>query len=153
MIICFVGHSIVCDEFKVIEKVKEYVEKSIVNEEEILCYLGGYGKFDELCAIACRELKRKYPFIELVYVTPYISESAQRKIKDMIGCGLYDSSLYPPIENAPPRFAIAKRNRWLISNADLVIAYVNHSFGGAYKTLKMAKGMNKRIINICDFSV
>lgn len=59
--------------------------------------------------------------------------------------------LYPPIEKVPLKFAISKRNNWMVENSDLVIAYVNHSFGGAYKTLQAAKRKKKRIINICDF--
>ena len=64
---------------------------------------------------------------------------------------MYDESLYPPLENVLPKFAISKRNEWMITNADLIIAYVNHSYGGAYKTLKIAKRRKKKIVNICDF--
>ena len=150
MTISFVGRSYVAMSDKVKEIVKEQIINSITDAEHITCYLGGRGDFDEICARVLRELKRDYPEIEMVYVTPYMSLSEQAKIKEMQRRGLYDYSIYPPIENALPRFSILKRNEWMMENADLVIAYVNRSYGGAYKTLQFAIRRKKNIINIYD---
>jgi uncharacterized phage-like protein YoqJ len=150
MTITFVGHSLIVSMERVKEMVKKQIRKNILASETLTCYLGGYGDFDELCAGACRELKREYGGIEIVYVTPYINLQEQKKMKEMIRYGLYDSSIYPSIENVPLRFAISKRNEWMITNADLIIAYVNHSYGGAYKTIQIAKRKKKKIINIYD---
>ena len=106
--------------------------------------------FDEICACVCRELKKEYDGIEIVYITPYISLSEQNKIKRMMEDKLIDFSLYPPVEQVPPRFAILKRNEWMIKNADLLIVYVNHSYGGAHNCLLYAQKLNKRIINLAD---
>jgi len=150
MTITFAGHSVIPYGNKVKETVKEQIRKHITNTEKITCYLGGYGDFDKICACACRELKKEYTDIEIVYVTPYISLSAQQKVKEMERDGLYDTSMYPPIENVPPKFAILKRNEWMMTNADLVIVYINHSYGGAYQSLQVAKRKKKTIINICE---
>jgi uncharacterized phage-like protein YoqJ len=146
MIITFAGHSTVfsCEQVK--EAVKEQIKNNISSNEKTVFYLGGYGEFDSICACACSELKKEYS-IEVVYVTPYINHS---KIKEMQESGLYDTSIYPPLENVPPKFAILKRNEWMIENANLVIAYVKNNYGGAYKTLNTAKRKKKKIINICD---
>ena len=130
--------------------VKEQIRNNIIDVKLVTCYLGGYGDFDEICARACRELKQEYDDIEVVYVTPYISLSEQAKIKEMQSYGLCDTSIYPPIENVPLRFAISKKNEWMMTNADLIIAYVNRSYGGAYKSLQVAKRKKKKIINIYD---
>ena len=151
MIITFVGHSLVPSLNKVKEIVKEKIRSNIIDTKSVSFYLGGYGDFDKICAQACRELKQEYIGIEVVYVTPYMSFSEQAKIKEMQSGGLYDTSIYPPIENVPPKFAISKRNEWMIINADLIIAYVDHSHGGAYQSLQVAKRKKKKIINICDF--
>ena len=66
--------------------------------------------------------------------------------------GWCDSSIYPPIESVPLKFAIAKRNEWMMENADLVIAYVNRNYGGAYQSLQIAKRRKKKIINIGELS-
>jgi len=150
MKIAFTGHAFIPSTHKVKEMVKEQIRKNIVDVNLVTCYLGGYGDFDEICACACKELKQEYGNIELVYVTPYISLSEQAKIKEMQNYGLYDTSIYPPIENVPLKFAISKRNEWMMTNADLIIAYVNSSYGGAYKSLQVAKRKKKKIINLHD---
>ena len=151
MIISFAGHSFVASSEAVKEIVKEQLRKNIIGGAPVSCYLGGYGSFDEICAGACRELKRENIELELIYVTPYMSLSEQQKIKEMKAYGLYDDSLYPPIENVPQRFAISRRNEWMMSNADLVIAYVNRNYGGAYQSIEVARRKGKKIINVCDF--
>ena len=151
MIIGFAGHSFVASNEEVKEIVKEQICKNIIGDTHISCYLGGYGAFDEICACACRELKKEFEGIEIIYITPYFSLSEQEKIKEMERYGLYDASIYPPIEKAPKRFAILRRNEWIMSNADLVIAYVDRDYGGAYKALCVARRKKKKIINICEF--
>jgi len=150
MIISFAGHSSITSHNKVKAVVKEQIKRSVTDTDKIIFYLGGYGDFDNICAMACKEIKGERDGIEIVYVTPYISLYGQEKIKERLSSGLYDTSLYPPIENTPPRFAISKRNEWMMSNADLIIAYVDHNFGGAYRSLQIAKMKKKRIINICE---
>ena len=43
------------------------------------------------------------------------------------------------IETVPRRFAIEYRNKWLIEHSDIIITYVEHSFGGAAKLKALAK--------------
>ena len=150
MRISFTGHSQIVSSNEIKEKVKEHIRSLIPANEPLECYLGGYGDFDIVCARACKELKNEYACIQLIYISPYISIREQEKIKEMQCAGLCDSTIFPPIENTPPRYAISKRNEWMMSQADIVIAYVNHHFGGAYKSFQIAKRKNKRIINICD---
>ena len=150
MTIAFAGHSYVCATTQIKKLVTEQIKSAIVNEDFVTFYIGGYGDFDSICAQVCKELKQERPGIEVVYVTPYISLSEQSKIDDLKRFGLCDSTIYPPIENIPPRFAILKRNEWMMTNADLIIAYVKYNSGGAYKSLQIAKRREKRIINICD---
>ena len=148
MTITFAGHSIVSLRGKIQKLVKEQICRNITRTEKMTCYLGGYGEFDAICSSVCRELKQEYSGIEVIYVTPYIPLQAQGKKQ---ATEIYDATIYPPIENVPPRFAILKRNEWMIAHADLLIAYVDHSYGGAYQSLQIAKRKKKKIINICDF--
>ncbi len=101
-------------------------------------FLGGYGNFDTLAAESVNKLKGKYSFIESVLIIPYLDRSYDTH--------LYDYTLYPPIENTPKKFAIMKRNAWMVENCDIVVSYVRHSSGGAEKTLSLAEKRGKRII-------
>ena len=150
MIIAFAGHALIASHEAVKAWVKEKIRQSINGAERIVCYLGGYGDFDGICARACKELKEEGIGIESVYVTPYMDLSAQAKYKDAQQSGLYDSVLYPPLEGVPPRFAISRRNEWMMVHADVVIAYVSHTYGGACKALRVAERRKKKIINLCD---
>ena len=134
----------------IFEKIKITILSNIKEDEATKFDCGGYGGFDELCASVCRALKEQID-AEIVYITPYLSENQQKKIDDLIKLNLYDYSLYPSIESTPPKFAITKRNEWIINEADLIIAYVGHNYGGAYKSLTYAKKKKKTIINLyCD---
>ncbi len=43
-----------------------------------------------------------------------------------------------------------QKNEWMMSNADLIIAFVAHNYGGAYASLQVAKRKGKKIMNIYD---
>lgn len=142
MTITFLGHSRIADPESVRKQVEETLIKVCDPSEELRFYCGGYGDFDLLCAKACRSLKPFYPKSEIVLVIPYL-EMPQRREPPK---GLYDATVYPPLENVPLRFAISQRNKWMIREADLIIAYVKSS-GGAYTSFLYAE-RKKKILNL-----
>ena len=137
MIVTFCGHRNVFEQEKVAAWLHRTVE-DLIHEGADCFWLGGYGQFDALAAAAVRKQKEQYPQIRSVLVIPYLdreNDAAQ-----------YDESIYPPLENTPKRFAISKRNEYMIEAADCVVAYVIHEFGGAYTALRYAQRKRKRII-------
>ena len=152
MIITFIGHSSLTDRDAVYSQVKNVMNENITKEDKVLFYCVGYGEFDRLCAEVCREFKKTHSACELIYISPYFTMSYQEKMKYMTDMGLYDSTVYPPLENTHPKIAIIKRNEWMVNESDLIIAYVRHTYGGAYKTYSYALRKNKRIINIFEYS-
>ena len=63
----------------------------------------------------------------------------------------YADTIYPDgLEDVPPRFAICRRNDWMVNNSDAVICYVVNHFGGAYTYTEKARRKGKCIINIAD---
>jgi len=88
-------------------------------------------------------MKQRYPHIKSTLVIPYIDREYDTD--------LYDCSEYPPIENTPKRFAIVKRNEYMVDCSDAIIAFVNLTVGGAAKTLAYAKRKKHiQIINIAQ---
>lgn len=150
MIITFIGHSSLINCENLIVRVTEAILENTRKEENISFLCGGYGDFDNLSLLACRIAKEKLPNSEVVFVTPYITSRQQEKIKNLVESKLYDSTIYPPLENVPPRYAIIKRNEWMVEKADLVIAYVKYTYGGAHKALLYAQKRKKQIINLAD---
>ena len=138
MKITFCGHKEVADR-DAVERWLCSVCRDMIGQGADEFYLGGYGGFDHLCAAVLRELKKDYPHIRLILVLPYLNSS-------MITEG-YDETVYPPLESVPKRFAISRRNEWMVRECDVVIAYVTHGWGGAVKTLEYAQRKKKRIIS------
>ena len=150
MLISFFGHRSIQNVKNLYETVKRVIEESVDFNEDVVFFCGGYGDFDDLCACVCRSVKEKWKKCELVFVTPYITAAQQEKIKQLMNLGLYDATIYPPLENVPYRFAISKRNEWMIDQSDLIIVYVKHSFGGAYQSFHYAKQRGKRVVNLAE---
>ena len=141
MTVAFCGHAQISQSEK-IEKWLYAVTQKLIEQGATTFYLGGYGAFDSLAASVLREQKKRYSQIELVLVLAYLNTG-----RDTSG---YDSTVYPPLETVPRRFAISHRNRWMVESADVVVAYVLHDWGGAATTLRCAKQKKKQIISYRD---
>ena len=63
---------------------------------------------------------------------------------------LYNSILPEEVATSHPKYAISKRNDWMLKKSDTVIAYITHSHGGAAKYYEKAIRQNKHIINLAD---
>jgi len=136
MIVTFCGHRQV-DNQDAVSKWLDLILPSLIEGGAITFYLGGYGAFDRLAAAAIRRQKLTYPSIESVLVLPYLNRD--------VDASDYDRTTYPPLEKVPPRYAIVKRNHWMVEGADVVISGVVHGWGGAAKTLSHARRKGKVI--------
>lgn len=137
MIVTFCGHSKLNkpDGFS---KWLDIILPSLIEGGATTFYLGGYGDFDALAASAVRKQKKTYPHIELTLVLAYLDRD--------IDTSYYDDSTYPPLEKVPPRYAILRRNEWMVSASDVVVSGVTHSWGGAARTLEFAQRKNKVVL-------
>ena len=121
-----------------ISKWLDIILPSLIEGGATTFYLGGYGAFDGLAAAAVRKQKESYPHIELVLVLAYLDRE--------IDASRYDSTTYPPLEKVPRRYAILRRNEWMVCESDVVISGVLHSWGGAARTLEFAQRKNKVVL-------
>ena len=149
MIIAFCGHANFCKSKEYERKILEFLQEKIGSSSADI-YLGGYGAFDDFAYECCKKYKETHSHVSLVLVTPYFSVEYQRNHLQYSKT-IYDSIIYPPIEDKLKRYAITYRNRYMIEKADYVIAYVAHAWGGAYTTYNYAKRKGKQIFNLADF--
>lgn len=141
MVVTFCGHKD-CLGDKALSANLRAAILALINEGADYFLLGGYGQFDSLAARTVRELKTQYPNIHSTLVLPYLNRE--------YNSDLYDDTTYPPLEEVPARFAISRRNEWMVDNADVVVAYVTHDWGGAATSLQYAKRKKKRIISVAE---
>lgn len=130
---CFVGHS---EMRKDISKALAIsVERHITEFGVTDFFTGNYGQFDRMAAATVKKAKVQYPGIRLYLMLPYRPELG-RPLPDMEG---FDSAIYPAeMDGIPHRLAIPRLNRIMVKDSDYVIAYVDHSWGGAAATLEYA---------------
>lgn len=103
-------------------------------------YVGNQGRFDSGVYFCLKRLQKRYPNIRVAVVLAYLS-GEKRAGEEM------QDTMYPEIEGSP-KFAIERRNRWMIRESDCYIYYVNHTWGGAYKFARLAKRQGLTVINL-----
>ena len=135
MIITFCGHSNFMYNIKDEESLLALFEK-IIKNNQVDFYLGGYGNFDSFALKCAQKYKDKHNNAKIFFITPYLNTRLNER-KDIL-LKTYDMILYPELESVPKKFAILKRNEWMIKQADYVFAYVKTHYGGAYKSLLYA---------------
>ena len=117
----------------------DLIEKAGVNE----FLIGNQGVFDQIAANVLKGLKMQYTEIRCTCVCAYMP-TAQQANEDL-------DTVYPEeVAMTPPRFAIDRRNRWMLERADIVVVYVKSPVGGAAKFKAMAERKKKIVINLAE---
>ena len=112
-------------------------------------YIGRNGEFDIYASTVIKRIQAMTgkENSSLICVLPYPEKDIEYYEK------YYDSVIIPECaENAHPKVAITKRNRWMVEQSDLVVCYIERESGGAYTALKHAKGLQKQIINLANIN-
>lgn len=141
MVCTFFGHK---DTPKEIEPtLRSTLIDLIENKNVTVFYVGNNGSFDTMVRRQLEDLSHTYPItysIVLAYLPTKKSEYDD-----------YTNTILPEgIEIKPKRFAISYRNKWMVEQADIVVTYVTHSFGGAAKFKELAEKQGKIIIELSE---
>ena len=138
MIACtFFGHK-ECYDLKQ-QVLQDAIEDLIVQGVDTF-YVGHQGQFDALVYYCLKELRIKYPDICIAVVLAYLP--TQKAEEDELS-----DTMYPEIEGYP-KFAIERRNRWMLSKSQFCICWINHTWGGAHKFAQQAKRRGLTVINL-----
>ena len=115
----------------------------IENKNVTVFYVGNNGNFDTMVRRQLEGLSQLYPItysVVLAYLPTKKSEYDD-----------YANTILPEgIETTPKRFAISYRNKWMIEQADIVVTYVTHSFGGAAQFKELAERQGKTVIELIE---
>ena len=146
MIVTFCGHRDFVETAEAENQLTMFLEKYARENVRLVCYNGGYGNFDYFAAKCVQRMQEQYSNIRNCLVLPYIDQPFLERIE--IFKNHFDETIYPPLESVPRKYAIIRRNEWMLDSADIVIAYVTYSWGGAARTLEYARRKKKNIIQI-----
>ena len=119
-------------------KLKATLIDLIENHAVHTFYVGNHGAFDSLVRSTLQELSPPYPQIRYTVVLAYLP-TEQMDFPTLLPDG---------IETTPKRFAISFRNKWMLKQADFVVTYVTHNWGGAAQFAELAEKQKKSVINI-----
>ena len=98
-------------------------------------YVGDNGRFDAQARSVLSELGLRYGV-----VLAYLPKGT--------GADFGDTMFPEGLELVHPRYAIERRNGWMLERSDYVVTYVHHSWGGAAKFAALAERQGKRMIRL-----
>ena len=137
---CFFGHREVTHNIK--DKLIAIIEKLITEDNVTEFYVGHQGQFDSMVYSVLKELKAKYPHIRYTVVIAYMPDE---HIKEVYG----EDTLFPDgMESVSKKFAISKRNDWMIQQSGFVVCYVHKITGGAAKFREKCVRKKLKVIDI-----
>ena len=138
----FFGHRDTEQTEELKQKVRETVERLIVEEGVATFLFGSRSKFDELCHMVVTELKEKYPHIQrIAYLCKhetacYAGEGMEgkRRIKELTGRDVYVRE-FEDIKksdrvNSAGRASYVERNQWMINDSKISIFPVHRFVWG-----------------------
>ena len=143
MVCTFFGHRDTPSEVSVLLKA---ILEFLITEKEVDCfYVGTQGRFDSLARRELQILQQAYPHIQCLTVLAYLTPRHADKQSEMF------DTVYPEgLETVPPRYALAKRNAWMVDNADVVVTYAKYTFGHAWRLQEAARKKGKVVYNLAD---
>ena len=142
MICTFFGHR------EVPESIENDLQRVLIdlikNKDVNLFYVGNQGNFDALVRKNLKYLKSIFPNINYYVVLAYMPKESSK-----LNTNNFSDTIYPDgLELTPPKYAIDKRNRWMLNQSEYVVTYVKTTFGGAYKFKNLAEKKGKIVINL-----
>lgn len=145
IICCGFGHRLVLSNIE--EELRSLLSHLIEEEHVDTFMIGAQGEFDAMFAKNVRILKKKYPTIKLLLVLPYLSSTINKE-KEYYETA-YDEIIIPAAtEGKHYKSAATFKNRFMIDQSSMVVAYLRRDFGGAYTAVSYAKKTGKKIISL-----
>ncbi len=146
--IAFVGHREIYDVRRLEKEIEKIAKDAIFMHEFVEFYLGRNGEFDLLAASVLKRVQKSTDRQNstLILVLPYhVKDEAYYE-------EYYDAVCYPNAPKVHSRAAITKRNEYMVDHAELLVAFVETTTGGAYTAMRYAEKRGVPIQNIGNFS-
>ena len=110
-------------------------------------YVGTNGNFDKMVYRILKVLENEYQ-IEVNVVLAYLNFKTENVYFDIA------DTIFPDIlEKTPFRFAINRRNEYMIKNSHYIICCVDNTLTNSYKYIEIALRNKLKIINIGSLDI
>lgn len=153
--VCFTGHRRMNDDIELIQKQLEKTVKKLIYHGYRIFISGGALGFDTLAGNTILKLKKKYPWIYLWVVFPFNRPFVHELNWSMADIENYKAFLMKAdkISFLCPDYVSGcyyERDRFLVNNSSLCIAYQTRNQGGTAYTVNYAKEQGIPVINIAS---
>lgn len=150
---CFTGHRKIpmLDRMRISRQLDTTIQKLV---DEGICYFGAGGAlgFDTMAAQAVLRARRRNPQIKLILVLPCRTQTLGWKESDVATYEAIKKAAdkYKYISDEYTRSCMFERNRHLVDNSFVCVAYLTESSGGTAYTVNYAKQKGVRVINLAE---
>lgn len=129
------------------DSLKSALEAAIIKVSEendnVEFLVGNNGNFDFLAQSLMEKLKNNGIKIDYTIILSHIDERPLNRC--------YEQSLFPmELATTIPKYAISKRNNWIIKHSVLAICYVSSIASNSFKTLSKFKKRGVKVINLAN---
>ncbi len=123
------------------------IKELIQTKTYVAFMIGRNGEFDKYAASVIKRIQKEEgkENSDITLVLPYTVADIEYYEE------YYDGIIIPDtVNDAHPKSAITLKNRWMVERSDLVIVYVENNKGGAYRAMKYAEKLNKKVVNLYE---
>ena len=149
--VSFFGHRYIENYSEIEKRLDNLIHDLIIQKEYVEFLVGREGEFDIIASSAIKRAVSKldYGNTSFVLVLPYMK--ADYKNNEKYYLDYYDEvEICSESAEAHYKSAIQVRNRNIVDRSDLVVCCIQHNSGGAYQTIRYAKKLSRKIINLAD---
>lgn len=149
--VSFFGHREMNNQSEVEIKLEKIIRNLIERKEYVEFLVGRDGDFDQLVSSTIRRITAIYSYgnSSHVLVLPYVK--AEYRDNQQSFLDYYDEvEVCAESSTAYYKSAILVRNMKMVDRSDLIVCYIQHNSGGAYKAVRYAKNNGIEIYNLAD---
>lgn len=147
--VSFFGHRDFKQTMRLENRFDKLLRDIIMQKEYVRFLIGREGGFDLFATSVIKQAIYKYSHnnTSFILILPYMREEFRREKQSYLE--YYDHvKLCTESASTHYRAAIPIRNERMIDASDLVICYIDHHSGGAYKAMQYAQKRNCRVMNL-----
>lgn len=149
--VSFFGHRGINNQSEIEIKLEKIIRNLIEQKAYVEFLVGRDGEFDQLVSSTIRRISAIYSYgnSSHVLVLPYMK--AEYRDNQQSFLDYYDEvEVCAESSAAQYKSAILVRNMQMVDRSDLIVCYIQHNSGGAYKAVRYAKNNGVEIYNLAD---
>lgn len=154
--VCFTGHRKMGEPIAEIERRLSGTVENLIRNGYLYYGAGGARGFDALASEVVLKLKATYPQIHLILVLPFDEQYSHEK-----NWTLAEVEQYHRLKEQASKVVVLaagyssgvyyRRNRHLVDNSSVCVAYMNRANSGTSYTVNYAKAKRLEVVNIALF--